>query len=106
MFGFVFDANTSTLTFQGRDGREPQYRFDNSRFTAADFEEPSQRLQTEPGLQWTQHPFATRLIDGGPDRVTLFPDRIKFRRSGEWDEQRLADDQWVSLLHEWFQLTP
>ena len=75
----------TTLLFDGPDGIEPQYRFGRRSFTAGDFETPPHRLQTEPGLRWTQSPFATRLLIGGPDRVTLLKDRIKFRRVRQVD---------------------
>ena len=63
---------------------KPQYRFGSEPRELADFDPPSRRLQTQPGLHWTESPFATRLLDGGPDRVTLLKDRLKLRRSGEW----------------------
>ena len=44
------------------------------------------------GPYWTEGPFTTRLLNGGPDRVTLLPNRIKFRRDGEWTEEPVADD--------------
>ena len=107
IYRFAFDDAATTLLFEGQDGLEPQYRFGRRSFTAGDFEAPSQRLQTEPGLHWTQGPFATRLLDGGPDRVTLLKDRIKFRRSGEWTEQPVSDgEEWAATLHEWFDMTP
>jgi hypothetical protein len=63
-------------------------------------------LQTEPGLKWTTTRFATRLIDGGPDRVTLLSDRLKIRREGTWTEQAVSEEQWAEMLHTWFGMTP
>ena len=89
-YQFDFGDDIITLVAVDPDGQAPQYRFGGQSFTAEDFEAPSRRLQTEPGVQWTQSPFATRLLDGGPDRVTLLKDRIKFRRQGGWTEQPVS----------------
>ena len=105
-FGFVFDGDITTLVMFGPDGAEPQYRFDQAPFAASDFDEASQWLQTEPGLSWTVSPFATRLLDGGPDRVTLLRNQIKFRRDGAWDEQPVAEENWPAALERWFDMTP
>lgn len=107
MYRFHFDGDVTTLASEGPGGAEPQYRFGAQPFTAEDFEAPSHRLQTDPGLRWTQNPFATRLLDGGPDRVTLLSDRIKLRQGGEWTEQPVtAGDDWVRALNKWFNMTP
>lgn len=106
-YRFAFDNDATTLLFDGPDGPEPHYRFGARSFTSKDFDAPSYRLQTDPSLKWTQSPFATRLLDGGPDRVTLLEDRIKFRRSGEWTEQPVAaGDEWAATLQQWFNMTP
>lgn len=107
MYRFAFDGAATALLFEGRDRPEPQYRFGRRSFTAGDFEAASLRLQTEAGLHWTQGPFATRLLDGGPDRVTLLKDRLKIRRSGEWTERPVSDGrEWAETLHEWFDMAP
>ena len=49
---------------------------------------------------------ATRLLEGGPDRVTLLRDRLKLRRSGEWSEEPVSADAWAATLHQWFHMTP
>lgn len=106
-FGLVFDEGTTTLTSIDQGGRVTHlYQFGPTPRRAHDFEEASIYLQTTPGLQWTQSPFATRLLDGGPDRVTLLSDRIKFRRDDVWEEHPVAADEWEHLLAEWFHLTP
>jgi N-hydroxyarylamine O-acetyltransferase len=105
-YGFVFEDGLTTLfSFDGNE-RTPQFRFDRSPRTAADFEAASKYLQTEPGLQWTESRFATRLLDGGPDRVSLVPNRLRLRRDGVWSEQPVSDSRWDDLLDEWFELTP
>lgn len=107
MYRFAFDGDATTLLFDGPGGAEPQYRFGAGWFRAEDFDAPSRRLQTEPSAKWTQSPFATRLLRGGPDRVTLLEDCIKFRRDGEWTERPVsAGDEWEATLSEWFNMTP
>ena len=103
MYEFRFDGDEVTLL----SGSEPQFRFGSRPFTNDEFEASSHRLQTEPGLSWTEGPVATRLLEGGPERVTLLRDRIKFRRSGEWTEEPVAPgDEWDAALQEWFRMTP
>ena len=106
-YGFEFDGRITTLVSWGDDGTvERHYRFDRSPHTPEDFHEASLHLQTEPGLRWTQTRFATRLLDGGPDRVTLLPDRLKIRRLGQWVEEPVAAEEWDGRLARWFDLTP
>ena len=107
LYRFEFGDDTTTLLFDGPDESEAQYRFGDQPFTAADFVAPSERLQTSRDSKWTKSPFATRLLSGGPDRVILLEDRIKFRRNGRWTEHPVStDDEWAQLLDEWFNLTP
>jgi N-hydroxyarylamine O-acetyltransferase len=106
-FGFRFDGETTTLVSYEVEGNVmPHFRFDRTARHPSHFEEASSYLQTTPGLQWTASPFATRLLDGGPDRVTLLTDRIKFRRDGIWSEHPISGSDWDRLLAEWFGLTP
>lgn len=106
-FGFVFDgARTTLVRFDTENDAEPQYRFGREPVEAADFEEASSWLQTDPELSWTRAPFATRLLDGGPDRVTLLRDRIKFRRDGRWSEEPITESEFPTLLNEWFGMVP
>jgi len=106
-FGFVFDGERTSLIAYGPGGEaEPQYRFNSRPYATADFEASSLRLQTEPGLRWTEGPFATRLLDGGPDRVTLLRDRIKFRHDGLWSEAPVDENKWETTLHHWFDMEP
>ncbi len=106
-FGFRFEGEFTTLLEWSTDGSpKPQYRFDQKPRVTADFDQPSHRLQTEPALGWTRSPFATRLLDGGPDRVTLLENRIKVRRDGVWSEHPVPSEEWAQTLHRWFGLTP
>jgi N-hydroxyarylamine O-acetyltransferase len=81
---------------------EPQYRFTLTPRTLDEFEIQSRRLQTPGTSGFTKKPFATRLIDGGPDRVTLLQDRVRFRRDGVWTEQPISVEDWDSTALEWF----
>jgi N-hydroxyarylamine O-acetyltransferase len=106
-YHFLFEDGVTTLLSLDSDGSStPQYRFDSVALQPSDFERASTHLQTAPGLRWTQTRFATRLIDGGPDRVTLLEDQIKFRRDGVWREEPVARETWPDLLAEWFDLSP
>lgn len=106
-YGFLTEGGDMTLVSWDEDGNMmPEYRFDRTPRNPSDFEGASSYLRTTPGLQWTQSRFATRLLDGGPDRVTLLSDRIKFRRNGVWEEHRVEPEEWDRLLYDWFQLTP
>lgn len=105
-FGFVSSGTTRTLVSYEDGEAVPHYRFDLSPRRPSDFERASEYLQTEPGLRWTQSRFATRLLDRGPDRVTLLSDRIKFRRKGLWTEEPVPESEWDTTLATWFDLKP
>ncbi|MFZ0625685.1 MAG: arylamine N-acetyltransferase [Acidimicrobiia bacterium] len=106
-FGFVFEGEHTTLvSFEPGGVVEPHYRFGTSAAEPSDFDEASTWLQTAPDLSWTRSRFATRLIDGGPDRVTLLDDRLKFRRDGDWSEREVDESEWAILLDQWFGMTP
>lgn len=104
-YGFVFEDGHTTLVSFGEEGPEPHYRWGPDGHQPEDFSEASTYLQTTPGLRWTQARFATRLLDGGPDRVTLLEDVLKFRRDGVWTEHPVTPEEWEGLLLEWFGLT-
>ena len=70
------------------------------------FDPANEFLQTSPTTHFTAKPFATRLIDGGPDRVTLVHDRLKVRTADEWSEQPVSETAWPSVLSEWFGMDP
>jgi N-hydroxyarylamine O-acetyltransferase len=76
------------------------YRFERIARSLPDFDIESDRLQH--GSSFTDKPFATRLIDGGPDRVTLLEDRIKLRRNGEWTEEPVQPNDWDTVYTKWF----
>ncbi len=106
-YRFELDGGITTLVSEDSNGPSHDYEFDRSaEFTAEDFEPSSHRLQTEPGLKWTESPFATHLLDGGPNRVTLLRDRIKLRRNGATTEEPVAPSEWNQVLWEWFRMEP
>ena len=106
-YGFETDDSTTTLFMIGaEEAREPLYRFGNVARLPREFEPSSQYLQTTPGLRWTLHPFATRLLDGGPDRVKLLHDRLRIRRDGVWTETPVSEANWARELDRWFGLEP
>lgn len=105
-YGFVFGSGKTTLISHDDDGAMPLYRFGGADHAVEDFEAASIHLRSTPGLRWTQGRFATRLLDGGPDRVTLLEDVLKFRRDGVWSEQSVSPEDWPDLLEAWFGMAP
>lgn len=105
-FQLIDSPKGLTLTRLVDGTPEPQFRFRRVAHALADFTPASDRLRTDPELHWSAKPFATRLLDGGPERVTLLRDRLKFHRTdGSIDEQPVAASEWSSTLAEWFDLT-
>ena len=73
----------------------------------ADFTPRSEFLKTEPGLPWTQKPFATRATAADGSRVTLRNGVLRVRAGcGEFTDTTLHDGQFDELLAEHFALTP
>ena len=87
------------------DAVHPLYRFTQTPCDLQSFDYQSTRLQTDLSLKWTKSRFATRLLDGGPDRVTLLEDKLRFRRNGEWEDLPVSEEAWEETLREWFDLT-
>lgn len=105
-FQFIDSAQGLTMTkLDGEDGKGtpvPQYRFRRVAHTMEDFVEASERLRTDRTLHWSTKPFATRLIDGGPRRVTLLKDRLKYHGDGELHEQPVSAEDWEPTLERLF----
>ena len=94
-----------TLSSIAADGTaHPQYRFDRTAHQLTDYTEHSERLQTDRGLKWSKAPFATRLLSGGPDRVTLLKDTLKMRTNGAWTEEPVQQADWATELDRWFSM--
>ncbi|NND04694.1 MAG: arylamine N-acetyltransferase [Acidimicrobiia bacterium] len=100
------DGEFRILERASDDGWAPQYRFTLEEHKLADFTDRSDFLQATPSEHWTEAPFATRLIDGGPDRVWLLRNRIKLRRDGQVSVTAVPADRWAETLHDWFGMTP
>jgi len=83
---------------------EARYRFRRVAHPMIDFDEVSGRLQADETAHWRKLPFATRLIDGGPDRVTLLADRLKLRRGDVMTEDPVSPHDWDDVLWEWFEI--
>lgn len=101
-FRFYDSAEGTTLTQLVDGAPVPQFRFRRVAHVMSDFDEASDRLRTDPDLPWSTKPFATRLLDGGPDRVTLLKDRLKFHRDDGVTETVVEPDDWDRLFSEWF----
>lgn len=80
----------------------PQYRFKRVGHRLSDFDDASDHLQQAEDLHWRNKPFATRLLDGGPDRVTLLADRLKVTRKGTTTETPVGANEWEQTLERWF----
>ncbi len=104
-FGDSFIRPIPLDTTEPTDGGNDLYRIARRHHQHEEFE-PSNRALQSDGTTWREKPFATRLLDGGPDRVTLLSDRIKFRRDGEWTEEPVAPPEWAATLDRWFGMAP
>lgn len=101
-YELIASSQGTTLT-RHRDGVPvPEYRFKRVALQLDDFTPISDSMQVDPNKRWRSHPFATRLIDGGPDRVTLTVDRLKLTIEGAVDERPVTADEWDDVLVRWF----
>lgn len=102
---FEFIDSSHGLTMARHDAKgfpEPQYRFKRVAHELAEFDGASDRFQADRTLHWSEKPFATRLLDGGPDRVTLIGNRLKFIRNGVTESSNIEDADWDDVLRQWF----
>ncbi len=95
---------------------EPQLRVSYQPRTLDEFTARSAHLQTFPGLNWQEHPFATRALGDDGSRITLRRDgahdvdgvvyRVLRRRSGpsSYVDTPVAPDEWSATLLEHFGL--
>jgi N-hydroxyarylamine O-acetyltransferase len=104
-FEFMPSPEGVTLVRNDDDGvPRPQYRFRRVGLTMGDLDGASQRLQADKTMNWHQRAFATRYLDGGPDRVTLMGNDLKLDRGGQRTESEVGDDRWPDVLAEWFDM--
>ena len=101
-FEFIASPQGTTLTRHTDGVPTAQYRFKRVAHQMGDFAAVASSLQHDPNGHWRQKPFATRLLDGGPDRVTLTRDRLKFTRNGETEVQPVPSHEWNQTLKTWF----
>ena len=101
-FQFFDSAQGLTLTKHEDGVPTPQYRFRRVALTMADFDEASTRLQEDKTLHWSTKPFATKLVDGGPERITLLKDRLKLHGGSQTTETPVAQDRWEDELQAHF----
>jgi N-hydroxyarylamine O-acetyltransferase len=92
----------TTLTRHVDGLPKPEYRFKRVALALDDFTPVSDAMQADPDRRWRSKPFATRLLDGGPDRVTVTQNARKITRDGIVDEQPLEGDEWETELVNWF----
>jgi N-hydroxyarylamine O-acetyltransferase len=105
---FAIDGDSfrmSELALDGAWGDSLQGTFQPRQLV--DFTPRSEFLKTEPGLPWTQKPFATRATAADGSRVTLRNGVLRVRAGcGEFTDTPLDDGQFDELLAEHFALTP
>ncbi len=107
IFGFIGSTEGTTLVrYDDDDVPEPQYRFRRVALALTDFEPASDRLYHNATGNFRQGPVATRLVDGGPGRVTLTSDRLRHVEAGNVTDTAIEpnSDRWHAALAEWFDL--
>ena len=92
----------TTLTRHVDGVPTPEYRYKRVSLQLDDFTAVSDSMQVDPDKNWKSKRFATRLLDGGPDRVKLTHDTLKVTRDGVVDERPVATDEWDDVLYDWF----
>ena len=101
-YELIGSPHGTTLTRHLDGVPKPEYRFKRVALTLDDFTPISDSLQTDPDKHWRSKPFATRLLDGGPDRITVTRNARKIVRNGHTDEHPLEGDEWQEELVKWF----
>jgi len=104
-FGFMPSPEGTTLVRYDEHGHPgPQYRFRRVSLTLDDFNAPSNRLYGDADGNFRTGPVATRLLEGGPDRVTLTTDRLRITRGRGADDEAVdpGGPGWSWRLKRWF----
>ncbi len=104
-YQFIASPQGTTLAHLDDDVPVAQFRFKRVGQPLSAFEPSSAALQADDTSHFRTKPFATRLIDGGPDRVTILRDRIKIVRAGVLEEAPLSEGERADLLQEWMGLS-
>ena len=108
-FEFIDSSEGLTLTRHDAKGVPvPQFRFRRTHHDLAEFDDASNRLRTDPSLDWSSKPFATRLleasVDGSDDRVTLKRNRLTTKTGGVEDETPVGKAEWNATLTKLFNM--
>ena len=86
---------------------ELQYEAARAARTLSDFDPRSRYLQTEPGLNWTEKPLATRATSAAGGRVTLHADRLRVRQDDlTFTDTPVAPGEWAGVLRDQLGLDP
>ncbi len=94
---------TTLVRHDGDSPAAPQYRFRRVAVTLDDLEPASQRLQADRTMIWHTRAFASRLVDGGPGRISLLGRTLR-RTSpdGAVTDAPVADGEWSDVLQTHF----
>ena len=103
-FELVRGPQATTLVRASGGTPGPQYRFRRVAVTLADLEPASQRLQADRTMIWHTRAFASRLVDGGPGRVTLMGRTLRHTSPEGTTETPVADHDWADVLEATFGL--
>ncbi len=101
-YELIGSTQGTTLTRHVDGVPKAEYRFKRVSLAPSDFTAVSDSMQDDPSKHWRSKPFATRLLDGGPDRVTVTRHHRKLVRDGVVDELPLTGDEWEQELIDWF----
>lgn len=102
-FEFIPSSQGLTLTRHDADGvPEPQYRFKRTVRSVEEFAPASNMLWEDTSLHWSTKPFATRLVNGGPERISLLSDRLKRTTPDSETTEPVDQDEWNGVLLEHF----
>ncbi len=102
-YELLASSQGTTLTRHDESGIPvPSYRFSRVRRTLDDFTPASDLLSSDPDRHWRNKPFATRLLDRGPDRITLLEDCLKTITNGEITETPVSEADWGATLQKNF----
>lgn len=105
VYEFLPSPQGTTLAEHVEGIPEARYRFKRVAHQLSDFNAISTSMQADATRSWNSKPFATRLLGGGPDRVTLRDGRLKVTRHGEETVTAIAGDRWDQTLDEWFEMS-
>ncbi len=103
-FELVRGPQATTLVRHGGDGApEAQYRFRRVAVMLDDLDPASQRLQADKTLIWHSRAFASRLVGGGPGRISLLGRTLRHTAAdGTVADTPVPDREWSDVLETHF----